>query len=75
MIRVYLGGEGERVEKLRGIFEGELGGRLREEGKKEGMELGEWVGDIGVDGVVRSDLEGVVDRVEVGVGGGGGDGG
>ena len=47
---------------------GHLPGTLTEEGKKQAMELGESLRDIALDAVVSSDLQRVVDTVQLAVG-------
>lgn len=62
------GAHGQTVENLSRIFQGHLPGTLTEEGKKQAMELGESLRDIALDAVVSSDLQRVVDTVQLVVG-------
>lgn len=68
MITLYLARHGQTVENLSRIFQGHLLGTLTEEGKKQAMELGESLRDIALDAVVSSDLQRVVDTVQLAVG-------
>ena len=68
MITLYLARHGQTVENLSRIFQGHLPGTLTEEGKKQAMELGESLRDIALDAVVSSDLQRVVDTVQLAVG-------
>lgn len=68
MITLYLARHGQTVENLSRIFQGHLHGTLTEEGKKQAMELGESLRDIALDAVVSSDLQRVVDTVQLAVG-------
>lgn len=68
MITLYLARHGQTVENLSRIFQGHLPGILTEEGKKQAMELGESLRDIALDAVVSSDLQRVVDTVQLAVG-------
>lgn len=68
MITLYLARHGKTVENLSRIFQGHLPGTLTEEGKKQAMELGESLRDIALDAVVSSDLQRVVDTVQLAVG-------
>lgn len=68
MITLYLARHGQTVENLSRIFQGHLSGTLTEEGKKQAMDLGESLRDIALDAVVSSDLQRVVDTVQLAVG-------
>lgn len=68
MITLYLARHGQTVENLSRIFQGHLPGILTEEGKKQAVELGESLRDIALDAVVSSDLQRVVDTVQLAVG-------
>ena len=68
MITLYLARHGQTVENLSRIFQGHLPGTLTEEGKKQAMELGESLRNIALDAVVSSDLQRVVDTVQLAVG-------
>lgn len=68
MITLYLARHGQTVENLSRIFQGHLPGTLTEGGKKQAMELGEYLRDIALDAVVSSDLQRVVDTVQLAVG-------
>ena len=68
MITLYLARHGQTVENLSRIFQGHLPGTSTEEGKKQAMELGESLRDIALDAVVSSDLQRVVDTVQLAVG-------
>lgn len=68
MITLYLARHGQTVENLAHIFQGHLPGTLTEEGKKQAMELGQSLRDIVLDAVVSSDLQRVVDTVQLAVG-------
>lgn len=68
MITLYLARHGQTVENLSRIFQGHLPGILTEEGKKQAMDLGESLRDIALDAVVSSDLQRVVDTVQLAVG-------
>ena len=68
MITLYLARHGQTVENLIRIFLGHLPGTLTEEGKKQAMDLGESLRDIALDAVVSSDLQRVVDTVQLAVG-------
>ena len=62
------GAHGQTVENLSRIFQGHLPGTLTEEGKKQAMDLGESLRNIALDAVVSSDLQRVVDTVQLAVG-------
>lgn len=68
MITLYLARHGQTVENLSHIFQGHLPGTLTEEGKKQAMDLGESLRNIALDAVVSSDLQRVVDTVQLAVG-------
>ncbi len=68
MITLYLARHGQTVENLSRIFQGHLPGTLTGEGKKQAMELGESLRDIALDAVVSSDLQRVVNTVQLAVG-------
>lgn len=68
MITLYLARHGQTVENLSRIFQGHLPGILTEEGKKQAMDLGESLRNIALDAVVSSDLQRVVDTVQLAVG-------
>lgn len=68
MITLYLARHGQTVENLSRIFQGHLPGTLTEEGKKQAMDLGESLRNIALDAVVSSDLQRVVDTVQLAVG-------
>lgn len=68
MITLYLARHGQTVENLSRIFQGHLPGTLTEEGEKQAMDLGESLRNIALDAVVSSDLQRVVDTVQLAVG-------
>ena len=68
MITLSLARHGQTVENLSRIFQGHLPGPLTEEGKKQAMDLGESLRNIALDAVVSSDLQRVVDTVQLAVG-------
>ena len=68
MITLYLARHGQTVENLSRIFQGHLPGTLTEERKKQAMDLGESLRNIALDAVVSSDLQRVVDTVQLAVG-------
>lgn len=68
MITLYLARHGQTVENLSRIFQWHLPGTLTEEGKKQAMDLGESLRNIALDAVVSSDLQRVVDTVQLAVG-------
>ena len=68
MITLYLARHGQTVENLSRIFQGHLPGTLTKKKKKQAMELGESLRDIALDAVVSSDLQRVVDTVQLAVG-------
>ena len=68
MITLYLARHGQTVENLSRIFQVHLPGTLTEQGKKQAMDLGESLRNIALDAVVSSDLQRVVDTVQLAVG-------
>lgn len=68
MITLYLARHGQTEENLSRIFQGHLPGRLTEEGKRQAVELGQALCEIPLDAVVSSDLQRVVDTVQLAVG-------
>ena len=68
MITLYLARHGQTVENLSRIFQGHLPGALTEEGIKQAMYFGESLRNIALDAVVSSDLQRVVDTVQLAVG-------
>ena len=65
MITVYLVRHGQTEENLQRIFQGHLPGVLTDEGKAQAVELGARLKDVGLDAIVSSDLQRVVDTVNL----------
>lgn len=68
MITLYLARHGQTVENLSRILQGHLPGTLTEEGKRQAVELGKSLQHIPLDAVISSDLQRVVDTVNLAVG-------
>ena len=68
MIQMYLARHGQTEEKVNRIFQGQLPGRLTEEGKRQAVAMGEELAGVSLDAVVSSDLQRVVDTVQLAVG-------
>lgn len=67
-MKVYLARHGQTEENLARIFQGQLPGRLTEEGRLQAMDLGKRLENIWLDAVVSSDLQRVTDTVQLAVG-------
>ena len=68
MIQMYLARHGQTEENVNRIFQGQLPGRLTEEGKRQAIAMGEELADVPLDAVLSSDLQRVVDTVQLAVG-------
>lgn len=68
MIILYLARHGQTEENLKRIFQGHLPGVLTEDGKCQAAGLGKALEGIGLDAVVSSDLQRVVDTVKIALG-------
>ena len=68
MIQMYLARHGQTEENVNRIFQGQLPGRLTEEGKRQAVAMGEELAGVSLDAVVSSDLQRVVDTVQLAVG-------
>ena len=65
---MYLARHGQTEENVNRIFQGQLPGRLTEEGKRQAVAMGEELAGVSLDAVVSSDLQRVVDTVQLAVG-------
>lgn len=68
MIQMYLARHGQTEENVKRIFQGQLPGKLTEEGKRQAVAMGEELAGVPFDAVVSSDLQRVVDTVQLAVG-------
>ena len=68
MIQMYFARHGQTEENVNRIFQGQLPGRLTEEGKRQAVAMGEELAGVSLDAVVSSDLQRVVDTVQLAVG-------
>ena len=65
MITVYLVRHGQTEENLQRIFQGHLPGVLTEEGRRQALGLRARLNDLSIDAIVSSDLQRVVDTVNL----------
>ncbi|WP_300724546.1 histidine phosphatase family protein [uncultured Bacteroides sp.] len=65
MIDLYIVRHGQTEENVARIFQGQLPGHLTEEGKRQAVELGKELADVNIDAILSSDLQRVVDTVEL----------
>ena len=65
MITVYLVRHGQTEENLQRIFQGHLPGVLTEEGRQQAIDLCSQLAELPLDAVVSSDLQRVVDTVNL----------
>ncbi len=70
MITMYLVRHGQTEENLQRIFQGHLPGVLTEEGKRQAIALRPLLDELPLDAVVSSDLQRVMDTVNLAFGGG-----
>ena len=68
MIQMYLARHGQTEENVNRIFQGQLPGRLTEEGKRQAVAMGEELAGVSPDAVVSSDLQRGDDTVQLAVG-------
>lgn len=69
MLTVYLARHGQTQENVDRIFQGHLPGVLTSEGKRQAVLLGKRLETVPLDAVLSSDLQRVIDTVELAVGG------
>lgn len=65
MTTIYLVRHGQTEENVRRIFQGHLPGQLTEEGRAQARDLGERLRNVDFDAILSSDLQRVVDTVEI----------
>ena len=68
MITVYLVRHGQTEENLQRIFQGHLPGVLTKEGREQAVGLRSQLADLELDAVVSSDLQRVLDTVNLAFG-------
>lgn len=65
MITLYLARHGQTEENIARIFQGHLPGTLTDEGKEQARLMGKQLENISLDCIVSSDLQRVVDTVQI----------